>query len=155
MGTVRNSMVADLHKDIDRAIAVGEARMKQVQETAMANIESSKKALLTTISESVENMANKVFATVQGNRQKIADNYLSLKAYAATAADKISDYVAKGKGRGLGSIGDLLKTVGSRVNVKVGKAEGVGAGAKKIPMIFSAKKITVKNPVTKINWLVD
>jgi len=26
---------------------------------------------------------------------------------------------------------------------------------KKIPMIFSAKKITVKNPVTKINWLVD
>merc|ERR1711915_1066574 len=25
----------------------------------------------------------------------------------------------------------------------------------KIPMIFSAKKITVKNPVTKINWLVD
>merc|ERR1712100_969679 len=62
--TVRNSMVADLHKDIDRAIAVGEARMKQVQETAMANIESSKKALLTTISESVENMADNVFATV-------------------------------------------------------------------------------------------
>merc|ERR1712146_315405 len=79
--------------------------------------------------------------TVQGNRQKIADNYLSLKAYAATAADKISDYVAKGKGRGLGSIGDLLKSV--------------GAGATKIPMIFSAKHITVKNPVTKINWLVD
>merc|ERR1712094_155044 len=60
-----------------------------------------------------------------------------------------------GKGRGLGSIGDLLKTVGTRVNVKVGKDEGIGAGAKKIPMIFSAKKITVKNPVTKINWLVD
>merc|ERR1711998_739301 len=48
--------------------------------------------------------------------------------------------VAKGKGRGLGSIGDLLKTVGSRVNVKVGKDEGIGAGATKIPMIFSAKK---------------
>merc|ERR1711924_16078 len=38
------------------------------------------------------------------------------------------------------------KTVGTRVNVKVGKDEGIGAGA---------KKITVKNPVTKINWLVD
>merc|ERR1711918_128054 len=105
--------------------------------------------------EKIEAMANKVFQTVQGNRQKIADNYLSLKAYAATAADKINDYVAKGKGRGLGSIGDLLKTVGSRGNGKVGKDEGIGAGATKIPMIFSAKKITVQNPVTKINWLVD
>merc|ERR1711990_134941 len=90
--------------------------------------------------------ANKVFATVQQNRQKMGDNYLSLKAYAGTAAEKINDYVAKGKGRGLGSIGDLLKTVGTRVNVKVGKDEGIGAGAKKIPMM---------NPVTKINWLVD
>merc|ERR1711998_608406 len=30
----------------------------------------------------VEAMADNVFASVQGNRQKIADNYLSLKAYA-------------------------------------------------------------------------
>merc|ERR1711934_1089209 len=103
--------VSDLHKNIVRAIEIGEARAKQVEATAMANIALEKKALLTTISESVENMADNVFALVQGNRQKIADNYLSLKAYSATAADKIEDYLAKGKGRNLSSIGDLLKTV--------------------------------------------
>merc|ERR1711959_859138 len=128
---------------------------KAVEARAKANVKSTMQGLRPLATEKIEAMANKVYQTVQGNRQKIADNYLSLKAYAATAGDKIADYVAKGKGRGLGSIGDLLKTVGSRVNVKVGKDEGVGAGATKIPMVFSAKTITVKNPVTKIDWLVD
>merc|ERR1711959_235022 len=149
------TMNRDLSKAIARSIQMGEARAKAVEARAKANVKTTMQGLRTLATEKIEAMANKVYQTVQGNRQKIADNYLSLKAYAATAGDKISDYVAKGKGRGLGSIGDLLKTVGSRVNVKVGKDEGVGAGATKIPMIFSAKKITVKNPVTKINWLVD
>merc|ERR1711881_573837 len=148
------TMNRDLSKAIARSVQMGEARAKAVEARAKANVKSTMQGLRTLATEKIEAMANKVYQTVQGNRQKIADNYLSLKAYAATAADKISDYVAKGKGRGLGSIGDLLKTVGSRVNVKVGKDEGVGAGATKIPMVFSAKTITVKNPVTKINWLV-
>merc|ERR1711977_78892 len=126
-----------------------------VEDRANENIKVAARGLQTLASERIEAMANKVFSLVQGNRQKIADNYLSLKAYSATAADKISDYVAKGKGRGLGSIGDLLKTVGSRANVKVGKAEGVGAGASSIPLIFSSKYVKVSNPVNKINWLVD
>merc|ERR1712036_18823 len=149
------TMNRDLSKAIARSIQMGEARAKAVEARAKANVKSTMQGLRTLATEKIEAMANKVYQTVQGNRQKIADNYLSLKAYAATAGDKIQDYVAKGKGRGLGSIGDLLKTVGSRVNVKVGKDEGVGAGATKIPMVFSAKTITVKNPVTKINWLVD
>merc|ERR1712072_1535154 len=144
-----------MNRDMTRSVQIGEARAKAVEAQAMSNIKKTVAGLRTLASEKIEAMANKVFATVQQNRQKVADNYLSLKAYAGTAAEKINDYVAKGKGRGLGSIGDLLKTVGTRVNVKVGKDEGIGAGAKKIPMIFSAKKITVKNPVTKINWLVD
>merc|ERR1711871_1426970 len=104
----RDAMVDTLKKDIVRAIQKGEADRKAVEELANANIRSAKKALLETISESVENMADNVFVTVQGNRKKIADNYLSLKAYASTAADKITDYLAKGKGRNLSSIGDLL-----------------------------------------------
>merc|ERR1711975_87568 len=136
-------------------IEIGQKRDRKRERIGKKNVNKMISQLRTLASEKIEAMANKVFATVQQNRQKVADNYLSLKAYAGTAADKINDYVAKGKGRGLGSIGDLLKTVGTRVNVKVGKDEGIGAGAKKIPMIFSAKKITVQNPVTKINWLVD
>merc|ERR1712093_948197 len=157
MGVRENTrtMNRDMTRAIARSVQIGEARAKAVEAQAMSNIKKTVAGLRTLASEKIEAMANKVFATVQQNRQKVADNYLSLKAYAGTVAEKINDYVAKGKGRGLGSIGDLLKTVGTRVNVKVGKDEGIGAGAKKIPMIFSAKKITVKNPVTKINWLVD
>merc|ERR1712146_90282 len=149
------TMNRDLSKALARSIQIGEARAKAVEAQAKANIKTTMQGLRTLASEKIEAMANKVYQTVQGNRQNIADNYLSLKAYAATAADKISDYVAKGKGRGLGSIGDLLKTVGSRANVKVGKDEGVGAGASSIPLIFSAKHVKVSNPVNKINWLVD
>merc|ERR1719409_1330579 len=149
------TMNRDLSKSIARSIQMGEARAKAVEAQAKANVKSTMQGLRTLASEKIEAMANKVYQTVQGNRQKIADNYLSLKAYAATAADKISDYVAKGKGRGLGSIGNLLKTVGSRAHVKVGKDEGVGAGAGKIPLIFSSKHVKVANPVNKINWLVD
>merc|ERR1712100_158321 len=140
------TMNRDMTRAIARSVQIGEARAKAVEAQAMSNIKKTVAGLRTLASEKIEAMANKVFATVQQNRQKVADNYLSLKAYAGTAAEKINDYVAKGKGRGLGSIGDLHKTVGTRVNVKVGKDEGIGAGAKKIPMIFSA---------TKINWLVD
>merc|ERR1712178_435749 len=149
------TMNTDLSRALARSVEIGQKRDRKRERIGKKNVNKMISQVRTCANEKIEAMANKVFQTVQGNRQKIADNYLSLKAYAATAADKISDYVAKGKGRGLGSIGDLLKTVGSRVNVKVSKDEGIGAGATKIPMIFSAKKITVQNPVTKINWLVD
>merc|ERR1712072_151180 len=149
------AMNRDLVSKIARAVQIGEARAKAVEDRASENIKVAARGLQTLASEKIESMANNVFKLVQGNRQKIADNYLSLKAYSATAKDKIADYVAKGKGRGLGSIGDLLKTVGSRAHVKVGKDEGVGAGAGKIPLIFSSKHVKVANPVNKINWLVD
>merc|ERR1711881_804613 len=112
----RGKLRAILNSKIARAVQIGEARAKAVEDRANENIKVAARGLPTLASERIENMANKVFSLVQGNRQKIADNYLSLKAYSATAADKISDYVAKGKGRGLGSIGDLLKTVGSRAH---------------------------------------
>merc|ERR1711981_475985 len=106
----RSAMKNDLDKALARAIQLGEARAKAVEERANENIAVVKKGLSSQIAVQVENMADNMFRLVQGNRQKIADNYLSLKAYAATAADKITDYLAKGKGRNLMSIGDLLQT---------------------------------------------
>merc|ERR1712159_369510 len=128
---LRKAMVADLNKNIARAIQLGEAKAKAVEERAMENIANERKALLTTISSSVENMADNVFKAVQEGRHKIADNFLSLKAY-ATAAAEITDYLAKGKGRNLASIGDLLQTV-AVANVKVAPAEGEGFGAAELP----------------------
>merc|ERR1711881_757261 len=107
----RSAMKNDLDKALARAIQLGEARAKAVEERANENIAATKKSLASQIAVQVENMADNVFRLVQGNRQKIADNYLSLKAYAATAADKITDYLSKGKGRNLMSVGDLLQTV--------------------------------------------
>merc|ERR1711975_148968 len=133
----------------------GEAKAKKAQEEAEANIASTKRSLQSTIAVQTEFMADNVFKLIQGKRQKIADNYLSLKAYAAVAKDKLQDYMAKGgKGRNLSSVGDLLATVGALSKVKVKKASGLGYGASKLPMIFSGKVIKVKKSVSKINGLV-
>merc|ERR1711935_196875 len=152
---MRDSMVADLNKNIARAIELGEAKMRAVEETANLNIATERKALLTTISTNVENMADNVFKVAQENRQKIADNYLSLKAYAASAADLITDYLQKGKGRNLSSVGDLLNTVAGLTEVKTEPAEGMGFGGDSLPLIFSGDTIKVDNSVSKINGLVN
>merc|ERR1712046_108435 len=96
----------------------------------------------------IEAVADNVFKLVQGNRQKIADNYLSLKAYAACSADLLSDYLAKGKGSNLASVGDLLQTV---------SAEGVSEGSPTLKLIFSNKDVKAlgKGAVSKINGLVN
>lgn len=151
---LRKGMVADLNKNVVRAVQLGEAKAKAMEERAMENIAAEKKALLTTISASVENMADNVFKLVQEDRHKIADNFLSLKAYATTAADKITDYIQKGKRRNLASIGDLLQQV-AVADVKVQPAEGEGFGASKLPLLFSGKEVKVENSVSKINGLVN
>merc|ERR1711924_481044 len=112
-------MDADLNKAITRAIQIGEAKAKAVEDEA------------------------------------IADTYLSLKAYAEASQDALTDYVTKGKGRNLASVGDLLSTVSQQADIKVGKSEGVGAGADTLPLLFSGKTVTIKNPINQINWLVN
>merc|ERR1711988_686853 len=151
----RNAMFSDLNKGLARAIQLGEAKAKKAQEEAEANIASTKRSLQSTIAVQTEFMADNVFKLLNGKRQKIADNYLSLKAYAAVAKDKVIDYLAKGgKNRNLSSVGDLLTTVGALSKIKVKATKGLGFGAKKIPLIFSGKKIAVKGSVSKINGLV-
>merc|ERR1711871_1834204 len=61
---MRDGMVADLNKNIARAIQLGEAKIKAVEEVANLNIATERKSLLTTISTAVENMADNV---VQGD----------------------------------------------------------------------------------------
>merc|ERR1711939_1016690 len=149
------AMNADLNKKLVRSIQMGEARAKKAADRAREHLASTKRSVLIEISERVERTADKLFKTIQGNHKKIADNYLSLKAYAATCADKLKEYVAKGKGRNLSSLGDLLNSVTALAPVRAGKAEGIGAGADKLQPIFGGKSIKVDNAPTKINALVD
>merc|ERR1712046_48836 len=132
----------------------GEARGGAIMERARASLKRVKSAMLVEVSERVERTADKLFRLIQGNHKKIADNYLSLKAYAATCADKLKEYVAKGKGRNLSSLGDLLNSVTALAPVRAGKAEGIGAGGNKLQPIFGGKSIKVDNAPTKINALV-
>merc|ERR1719359_2003553 len=141
-------------KKSQAAIRIARSSMNARLNT-LGNLARAKRAMLIEISERVEHTADKLFKTIQGSHQKIADNYLSLKAYAVTAGDKLKDYDIKGKGKNLSSLGDLLTTVAGLSSVKAQKAEGLGAGAKSIPAIFSAKKVKVKAMLTKINGLVN
>merc|ERR1711990_1150534 len=89
---------------------------------------NTKRYLQVELIEQAEKAADNVFNILQGKRQFIADNYLSLKAYSIAAADKIQDYRESGKGLALSSIGDLLVTVGALGAVKAPAAEGLGMG---------------------------
>merc|ERR1711939_250484 len=92
------SMSQDMQKAISRAIMIGEAKARRVADRARGNLAREKRAMLVEISERVENAADNLFKTIQGSHKQIADNYLSLKAYAVTAGDKLKEYVNKGNG---------------------------------------------------------
>merc|ERR1711934_1229617 len=147
------AMEADLNKAVQRAISIGEAKAKAVEQRIAEHLKDTKRYLQVELNESVERAADNVYKIIEGKRQKIADNYLSLKAYAVASADKVEDYVSKGKGRALSSIGDLLGTVGSLGAVKAPAEEGLGMGGNAIPAIFSGKTVKVSNAVGAINGL--
>merc|ERR1711998_246717 len=138
-----------------RAIQIGEAKARRVANRARVNLAATKKALLIEISERVEATADKLFKTIQGNHKTIADNYLSFKAYAVTASSKITQYVIKGKGKNLSSLGDLLVNVAALSAVTASKREGIGAGSDTLPAVFTSKTVKVENVISKVNGLVD
>merc|ERR1711988_1737159 len=152
-----SAMKMDMQKRISRAIQHGEAQAKRVAENARQSLAGMKKAMLIEISEKVESTADELFKSIQGNHQKLADNYLSLKAYAVTSKSALRAYVTKGKGKNLSSLGDLLMTIGALSSVKEPKAEGIGFGTDNIPAIFTGEKILLhdKGAVSKINGLVN
>merc|ERR1712023_275519 len=118
----------DLQKAVARAISIGEAKAKAVEQRIAEHLKNTKRYLQVELNESVERAADVVYKTLEGKRQKIADNYLSLKAYSVAAADKVQDAISKGHGKALSSIGDLLETIGDIGAVKVKPAAGVGMG---------------------------
>merc|ERR1719353_1810144 len=149
------AMDDDLNKAITKAIQLGEAKVKEVEANAIAGTDLAASDVLTVMSERVEDMADEMFAVIQEDRGTVADNYLSLKAYCVAAKDSLQDYTTKGKGRNLASMGDLLKSIGELEDVHVGKCAGLGAGLTEIKSIFTGDKIAIKNPKSKVNFLVD
>merc|ERR1711959_502995 len=148
-------MTADFNKRLVKAISTGEARAKAIEQRLKSNLKSTVRILRVELASSLDQAADKVLKIVSGKRHKIADNYLSLKAYSVAAADKVTDYTAKGKGRGLSSIGNLLSIVALNGATHATKAQGLGMGGSSLRSVFSNKKIKVKNSVAAVHGLVN
>merc|ERR1711998_763248 len=148
-----DAMNSDMLKAIDVAIRLGEAKAKAVAQRARESLKGTSTALLIEITDTVEEYADKTFKLIQGNQQVVADNYLSLKAYAVTAEEKVVAYVGQGKGKNLSSLGDLLVNVAALSDVEVEKEEGLSPSGE-LPKIFSSGTVKVDNSVSKINGLV-
>merc|ERR1711988_215284 len=144
-----DALNAEMLEAIDTAIQVGEAKAEAVAQRARASLKGTSDALLIEITDTVEEYADKTFKLIQGNQQKVADNYLSLKAYAVTASEKLSAYVAKGKGKNLSSLGDLLTNIAGLSDVEVEKVTPFASGVTELPMVFSPGTIEVDNSVSK------
>merc|ERR1711970_954017 len=121
------AMEADLNKAVNRAISIGEAKAKAVQQRIAEHLKDTKRYLSVELNEQCER----------------------------AVADDIEDYVTKGKGRGLSSIGDLLVTVGSLGPVHAPAHKGLGMGGDELPAIFSGETLKVSGAVAAINGLVD
>merc|ERR1711964_586434 len=126
------AMQQDLNKAITRAIQLGEAKAKAIQERAFSNIGAMKKALQGEIAERVERMGDRVFKTINHNRAKSANNYLAVKGYAGATRSRIVKYIQSGRGRNLLSVGDFLQSVALFSSIRTKAAYGVGAGATKV-----------------------
>merc|ERR1711871_1029801 len=149
------ALEAELNHALDRAISIGEAKAKAVAQRIAEHLKDTKRYIQVELNDQVEAAADNVLKIVEGKRQVLADNYLSLKAYAVAAADDITDYVVKGKGRGLSSIGDLLSSVGLMGAVHAPERQGLGMGGDVLPSIFSGDTIKVSGSVAAINGLVN
>merc|ERR1719506_3645000 len=131
------AMESDLNKAVARAISLGEAKAKAVEQRIAEHLKDTKRYLQVELIEQAERAADDVFNLLQGKRHKIAD------------------YKEAGKGLALSSIGDILVTVGAMGAVKPPPAEGLGMGGDTIPAIFSGKSVKVNGAVATINGLVN
>merc|ERR1711975_79926 len=142
------ALEADMNKSITRSIQLGEAQAKATaQRIAEYQKGAVKRFLRVELTERLENAADLVFKTIAGKRNKIADNYLSLKAYAIAAKDKVIDYRGKKKGS--------LSSIGALDSVRIRSAPGLGLGGNMSPPLFSGKKIKQPKSLSKINGLVN
>jgi len=154
------AMAADMSAKIVESIRVGEAKAKAVADRARRQLKGAQKSMMIQITMKVEQMADETFASIQKNHAKIADNYLSFKAYAMSASKAVTEYVGHGKGKNLSSLGDLLMTVGALGALPTQAEEGVmpandAADTGFAPAIFNGAKIPIDSSVSKINGLVN
>merc|ERR1711881_666606 len=104
------TMRDNVNKQITRAIQLGTTRLHRVASKAAKALKRSSTTIRQQLQAKTEAMADNVFSVLQGNQQKLADNYLSAKAYCVAAQYKLRAYRRKARNP-LSSIGDWCITV--------------------------------------------
>merc|ERR1712196_234531 len=84
------AMQMDLQKSLTKAIQIGEAKAKAVEERINEHLKKTSEYLMVELAESTDRAADDVFKLLNGKRQHIADNYLSLKAYAVSSPPSVT-----------------------------------------------------------------
>jgi hypothetical protein len=158
-----------LNTAIVRAVQLGEAQAKQRDDRVTARLTTKRQALQEILSEKVERSVDRVFGTVEKERNAIAHNYLALKAFVSLTKDAIQKQ-SSSKRHAVLSLEDLLLSVASRsydkadceylsvhcgdnkLNLK--KELGVGMGAKTVRGIFNGRHLKVKGGAASLNGLV-
>merc|ERR1740138_677537 len=159
---VLTNTVAANHKDVEHGFEV----LTGVQRD-LANAAEADRALLRVQNEALNaDMQKAITAAIQkgeADAKRVAQRareHLSAEKKAMlieitnTVEDKVQDYVGKGKGRNLSSLGDLLTNVAGLSKVEVQKTEGLSP-TDHLPAIFTAKQVKVDAAVSKINGLVN
>jgi hypothetical protein len=148
-------MNKDLNKAIVKAIQQGEARAKEVLARATSDVDQWKSATTIEIGERLERMADQVFATVNGNRKVMANNYLAVKGYSGAAQSKIMDYIQGGKGKRLMSLGDFLQSVAIISKTQTKPEAGVSHGAGSVQPAFGGKPLKDSATINQVNGLAN
>merc|ERR1712054_357421 len=136
------SKLASMQARTNRRNARNSRRIAAYSARARAELFQAKKAFgarLSTLTNTVtannrktESLLAGLTGLVRDKKAASAKDRALIKAQTATCADKLKEYVAKGKGRNLSSLGDLLNTITGLASVRAGKAEGIGAGASEL-----------------------
>merc|ERR1712196_358544 len=137
----RKMMQQDLIKAIVRSIQLGTAKAHKFARKSFKKMRKMKKVLAISLTEKIEKFANDVFRHVQTNQQKLADNYLSVKAYCVTSKFQWKQYQSQARGSPLVSIGDFCRSIARLANVRPPHTPGVAMNLPTIPQLFSGELI--------------
>lgn len=157
---LQKSLATDMNRAVVRAVSTGETKAKAAVDRAARVLKKATFAMKNYIATRVEKAADVVFAKANGNRQRIADNYMSVKAYCTAARQQLQDYnlaryKMKTSGDYLVSIGDFCLTIAKLAKLRPRPAFGIGMGRKIVLPLFGSSSFKVAGTLKMVNGIVN
>jgi len=157
---LRKTLSTDMNRAIVRAVTTGESKAKAAVDRAARVLKKATFAMKNYIATRVEKAADVVFSRTNSNRKRIANNYMSAKAYCTAAKQQLVDYnlqryKLKSTGDYLVSIGDFCLTIAKLAKMRPQPAFGIGMGRKTVLPLFGSKPFKVQGTLKMVNGIVN